>query len=74
MNISAPGDHKSNFLKVGLIPCGFNTMGTQDVNEKKFMCIKSVEKVFVYLTMRDYLIIEQYTHQSRSGSKIKLGK
>ena len=24
----APGDNKSNFKKVGSIPCGFNTMGT----------------------------------------------
>ena len=25
----APGDHKSNFKKVGSIPFGFNTMGTE---------------------------------------------
>ena len=25
---NVPGDHKSNFKKVGSIPCGFNTMGT----------------------------------------------
>ena len=40
----APGDHKSNFKKVGSIPFGFNTMGT-DFLYHFFMQIKTVDIV-----------------------------
>ena len=47
----APGDHESNFLKVGSIPCGCNTNGTIFI-------------LFQVIITKNLLILKYFTFES----------
>ena len=61
----APGDHESNFKKVGSVPCGFNTMGTVWFYELFYVVLKNV-----YILK----IVNKWLHRERKRERERLSR